>query len=273
VIGWEPIANVDVVKLATPAALIVPTPRTVVPSRKVTGPVAPAWTVAEKVTAWLGFDGFAEDASVMVTAAFATVTWVGGDVIVPFVAMLIAVTVIGFVPIGNEGTVKVAWPLTIGAVPKSVGPSKNEIGPVTPEGIGSVIVTGVLGGGLLDETIGATRTGIGWVTVTIVADEVAGLLFTSPEVVAVMGSVPTGKFETVIVATPFTIGAVPIGAVPLENVTVPVTPGGTVSVMVSGVFTGVLGAETTGGGMIGVALLTIWVRGTEVAAPLLVSPP
>jgi hypothetical protein len=88
-----------------------------------------------------------------------------------------------------------------------------------------------------------------------------------------MGSVPTGKFETVIVATPFTIGAVPIGAVPLENVTVPVTPGGTVSVMVSGVFTGVLGAETTGGGMIGVALLTIWVRGTEVAAPLLVSPP
>jgi hypothetical protein len=125
----------------------------------------------------------------------------------------------------------------------------------------------------LDETIGATRTGIGWVTVTIVADEVAGLLFASPEVVAVMGSIPTGKLETVIVATPFTIGAVPIGAVPLENVTVPVIPGGTVSVMVSGVFTGVLGAETTGGGMIGVALLTIWVRGTEVAAPLLVSPP
>jgi hypothetical protein len=39
------------------------------------------------------------------------------------------------------------------------------------------------------------------------------------------------------------------------------------------VFTGVLGAETTGGGMTGVALLTIWVRGTEVAGLLLVSPP
>jgi hypothetical protein len=66
----------------------------VVPSRKVIEPVAPVWTVAEKVTAWLGFDGFAEDASVITAVAFATVTWVGGDVIVPFVDVLIAVTVI-----------------------------------------------------------------------------------------------------------------------------------------------------------------------------------
>jgi hypothetical protein len=66
--------NVEVVKVATLAALMVPTPRMVVPSRKVIEPVAPAWTVAEKVTAWLGFDGFADDASVMTTVAFATVT-------------------------------------------------------------------------------------------------------------------------------------------------------------------------------------------------------
>ena len=63
-------------------------------------------------------DGFAEEASVTVTAAFATVTWVGGDVLVPLVDVLTAVTVIGFVPIGSEGTVKVAWPLMIGAVPR-----------------------------------------------------------------------------------------------------------------------------------------------------------
>jgi hypothetical protein len=139
--------------------------------------------------------------------------------------------------------------------------------------MGSVIVTGVFGAGLFGVTIGATRTGVACVTVTIVGADVAGLLFASPEVVAVMGSVPTGKDGTVIVATPPTMGAVPIGVVPLENVTVPVTPGGTVSVIVSGVFAGVLGAETTGGGITGVALLTIWERGAEVAGPLFVSPP
>jgi hypothetical protein len=140
-------------------------------------------------------------------------------------------------------------------------------------GIGSVIVTGVLGAGLFEDTIGATRTGFDDVTVTTVGVEVAGLLFVSPEVVAVMGSVPTGKEGTVIVATPPTMGAVPIGVEPLEKVTVPVTPGGTVSVIVSGVFAGVVGAETTGGGMTGVALLTTWLRGEEVAVPLFVSPP
>ena len=191
----------------------------------------------------------------------------------PLVNVSTAVTVIGFVPTGKEGTVKVAWPLTTGAVPRRVPPSKNEIGPETPEGMGSVIVTGVFGGGLFDDTIGATRMGVAGVTVTIVADEVAGLLFASPDVVAVMGSVPIGKEGTVIVATPPTMGAVPIGVVPSENVTVPVTPGGTVSVIVTGVFGGGLEDETTGGGMTGVALLTTWLRGAEVAGLLFVSPP
>jgi hypothetical protein len=139
--------------------------------------------------------------------------------------------------------------------------------------MGSVIVTGVFGGGLFEDTIGATRTGVTWVTVTTVAVEVAGLLFASPDVVAVIGLVPTGRFGTVIVATPPTIGAVPMGVEPFENVTVPVTPGGTVSVIVSGVFTGVVGADTTGGGMTGVALLTTCVRGPDVAELLFVSPP
>jgi hypothetical protein len=122
--------------------------------------------------------------------------------------------------------------------------------------MGSVIVTGVLGGGLFDDTIGATRTGTVGVTVTMVAAEVAGLLFASPDVVAVMGSVPIGRDGTVIVATPPTMGAVPIGVDPSENVTVPVTPGGTVSVIVTGVFGGGVDEETTGGGITGVALLT-----------------
>ncbi len=94
----------------------------------------------------------------------------------------------------------------------------------------------------------------------------------SPDVVAVMGLLPIGKEGTVIVATPFTIGAVPIGVVPLENVTVPVTPGGTVSVIVTGVLGGGVDDETTGGGMTGVALLTTCVRGADVAALLFASP-
>jgi hypothetical protein len=83
-----------VVKVATPAALTVPAPRMIVPSRNVTGPLAPACTVAEKVTGWLGEDGFAEEASVIVIAVFATVTGVEGDIIVPFVNVSTAVTVI-----------------------------------------------------------------------------------------------------------------------------------------------------------------------------------
>lgn len=54
--------------------MIVPVPRIVVPSRKVTRPVAPACTVAEKATGWLDEDGFAEEANVTVIAVFATVT-------------------------------------------------------------------------------------------------------------------------------------------------------------------------------------------------------
>ncbi len=76
-----------------------------------------------------------------------------------------------------------------------------------------------------------------------------------------------------IVATPPTIGAVPSGFEPSENVIVPVTPGGTVSVMVTGVFGGGLEDETAGGGRTGVCLLTVCVRGAETAGLLFVSPP
>src|SRR5277367_1200742 len=109
--------------------------------------------------------------------------------------------------------------------------------------------------GLRDDVTVSVGTGLE--TVTIVAVEVAGLLFASPEVVAVMGSVPIGKEGTEIVATPPTIGAVPIGVVPSENVTVPVTPVGTVSVIVTGVLGAGFEGVTTGGGITGVALLTI----------------
>jgi hypothetical protein len=65
----------DVVNVATPAALTVPMPRTAGPSRNVTGPVAPAYTVAENVTGVFGEDGFKEDVRVTVAGALETI-WI-----------------------------------------------------------------------------------------------------------------------------------------------------------------------------------------------------
>jgi hypothetical protein len=107
--------------------------------------------------------------------------------------------------------------------------------------------------------------------VTRVGGDTAGLLFTSPEVAAVMESTPSGSDGTVRVATPLTMVAEPNGVVPLEKVTVPVTPAGTVSVIVSGVLMGRLDDDTTGGGRIGVFFPTDCVR-LAVAELLLVSP-
>jgi hypothetical protein len=159
-------------------------------------------------------------------------------------------------PTINVPVVRAAWPLFKVPVPIAVPPSRNVIVPVAPAGAVAVKVTGwLMIDGLRDDV--TVTVGTGLETVTIVAPEVAGLLFASPDVVAVMGSVPIGKEGTLIVATPPTIGAVPIGVVPLENVTVPVTPVGTVSVIVTGVFGAGFEGETTGGGITGVALLTI----------------
>jgi hypothetical protein len=93
------------------------------PSRNVIEPVAPACTVAAKVTDWLGADGFTEDVNVTTVTIFATVTCVGGDTMGTFVEAFGADAVIGFEPSGSDGTVRVAEPLTTGAVPRRVVPS------------------------------------------------------------------------------------------------------------------------------------------------------
>jgi len=125
--------------------------------------------------------------------------------------------------------------------------------------------------GLRDEitlTVGSAFT-----TVTETGGDVAELLLASPGVLAVIGSVPRGRLDTVMVATPPMIGAVPIGVEPLENVTGPDTPGGTVSVIVTGVPTIGLVVDTTGIGSTGVFLLTTCDKGADVTALLLASPP
>jgi hypothetical protein len=157
-------------------------------------------------------------------------------------------------------------------VPRIVEPSRNVIVPVAPPGAIAVKVTGwLMIEGLRDEvtvTVGAAFT-----TVTITGSEVAGLLLASPGVLAVIGSLPSGRLDTVMVATPPTIGAVPIGVEPSEKVTGPDTPGGTVSVIVTGVPRVGLFVDTTGIGSTGVSLLTVCERGAETAELWFASPP
>jgi hypothetical protein len=148
-------------------------------------------------------------------------------------------------------------------VPRIAAPSKNVIVPVAPAGAVAVKVTDWLTIEGFSDDVTATA-GAAFTTVTITGSEVAGLLLESPGVLAVIGSVPSGKI-TVMVATPPMIGAVPIGVEPSEKVTGPDTPGGTVSVIVTGLPAVGLFVDTTGVGNMGVSLLTVCERGAQIA--------
>jgi fructose-specific phosphotransferase system IIC component len=68
----EPAASAEVAKDAVPL-VTVPCPIVVVPSLKVTVPVASVGTVAVKVTDWVYVDGFFDDVSETVGVALLTV--------------------------------------------------------------------------------------------------------------------------------------------------------------------------------------------------------
>ena len=78
-----------------------------------------------------------------------------------------------------------------------------------------MIVTGVSGVGVVVDTVGGGNDGVIFITVTKVAGEVAALLLVSAGVLAVMESVPSVTRVIVMLATPFTIGAVPMTVAPL----------------------------------------------------------
>ena len=106
-----------------------------------------------------------------------------------------------------------AWPFVRPVVPSIVTPSRKMTDPVAPAEAVAVNVTDCpVDDGLIDEV--SVIVGVVFVTVTTVAGDVAELLFASPGVLAVIGSVPAGSVDTVIVAMPLTIGAVPIGVEP-----------------------------------------------------------
>jgi len=152
--------------------------------------------------------------------------------------------------------VQVAWLLFKVPVPRIVAPSRNVIVPVAPVAAVAVKVTAWLMIEGLRDDVTAT-VGTAFPTVTETGGETAGLLLLSPGVLAVIWFVPSGRLETVIVATPPTIGAVPIGVEPLEKVTGPETPEGTVSVIETGVPTIGEVDDTTGIGRTGLSLFTV----------------
>jgi hypothetical protein len=75
VIGWVPIARVEIASVATPVALVVPVPIVVLLSMNVTvSPTAGTGaTVAVNVTDCPSVEGFADDVSVVVVFAIFTV--------------------------------------------------------------------------------------------------------------------------------------------------------------------------------------------------------
>jgi hypothetical protein len=79
---WTPTLSVEVVKVAVPL-LIVPVPRVVEPSKKVTVPVVTVGTEAVKVTDWLTTDGFSDDIRTMAGVSLLTLC-----VVVPVAGLL-----------------------------------------------------------------------------------------------------------------------------------------------------------------------------------------
>jgi hypothetical protein len=141
-------------------------------------------------------------------------------------------------------------------VPRTTAPSWNVIVPLAAAGTAAVKVTVWLNAAGFTEEVSAT-VGVIFATTTGVAGEVAALLVFPPGVVAVMGFGPSGNEGTVIVATPLTTGAVPITVEPSLNVTGPVTPGGTCSLIVTGVSGAGVVVDTVGGGRDGVIFVTV----------------
>ena len=176
------------------------------------------------------------------------------------------------VPVVIVGTVTLTSPFVSVPVPRLVVPSRNVTVPVAPVVTTAVNVTGCVDVEGFSEDV-TEIVGVPLLTVTVVAGEVAGLLFASPGVLAVIGSEPTGSVVTVMVATPPTTGTVPRTVPPSVNVTGPDTPVGNVSVIVSEPPSVMVGEDTVGAGSVGSCLFTVCVRGDEVAVPLFASPP
>jgi hypothetical protein len=140
VIECVPTASELIVSVATPL-LIVPVPRDVAPSWKVTVPVAPVVTAAESVTLAPKAEGLREEVRVTVGVAMLT-TWDTAVEVAPSKLVFPPYcAVIECVPTPSELVARVATPLLIVPVPRDVVPSWKVTVPVAPDGRVAVKVT------------------------------------------------------------------------------------------------------------------------------------
>jgi hypothetical protein len=141
VIEWLPTANVEVVKVAFPR-LSLSVPSTVAPSLNVTVPVGvpevAGFTVAVKVTAWPTADGFTEETTEVVDAAWVTAWERAGEVLAPKLASPLYTAVMECVPTVSVEVVNVAVPALSEPVPNATVPFLNVTVPV---GVPDVAVT------------------------------------------------------------------------------------------------------------------------------------
>ncbi len=167
----------------------------------------------------------------VIVVAFLVTTWVSVAVAELLLASPLYVAVMGSLPPGSDDVVVAATPPVSVDVPNVVAPLVNVTVPVTPVGSVAVKVTDWPGvEGFNEET--RVTTGVVLAT-TWVSVPVAELLLVSPLYVAVMGSLPAGSEDVVVAATPPVSVDVPNVVAPLVNVTVPVTPVGSVAVKVT----------------------------------------
>jgi len=266
VIGSLPPGSEDVVTAATPP-VSVDVPTVVAPLVNVTVPVTPVGSVAVKVTDWPGVEGFNEEIRVTAGVVLAT-TWMSVAVAELLVVSPLYVAVMGSLPAGSEDVVVAATPPVSVDVPNVVAPLVNVTVPVTPVGSVAVKVTDWPGVEGFNEE---TRVTAGVILATTwVSVAVAELLLVSPLYVAVMGSLPVGSEDVVVAATPPVSVDVPKDVAPLVNVTVPVTPLGSVAVNVTDC-PGVEGFTEETRVTAGVVLATTWVS-VPVAELLFPSP-
>jgi hypothetical protein len=115
-------------------------PITVAPSRNCTLPVAAAGvTVALKVTVCPATDGFKEEPSVVLAAAFDTDTVTGEEVLTSVPGSPPYTAVIECIPTARFAAVSDAVPLLSADVPSTVAPSRNCTEPVADAGANEAV--------------------------------------------------------------------------------------------------------------------------------------
>jgi hypothetical protein len=220
VIEWLPKANAEVVSVAFPR-LRLPVPSRVAPSLKATVPVGvpevAGFTVAVKVTAWPDFDGFTEDTTEVVEAAWFTPCDRTGEVLRAKLASPLYTATMECGPTVSFVVVNAALPALSVPVPSVAAPFLNVTVPVgVPEPAGVTVAVKVT---LWPKVDGFTLEARAVVVVVFTFSvNVCCALPALLMAVNVTGNVPeaAGVPLSVPVPLPLSVNLTPFGKVPLS---------------------------------------------------------